>query len=72
MVPKELTMATATYAAMMQVSGECETSWPKMKATIEALAMGTEWEAKVNPKWVGRKTRSLHPEILNPVQAKIP
>ena len=32
--------------------------------------MGTEWEAKVNPEWVWRKTRSLHPEILNPVQAK--
>ena len=69
-VPKELTMAVATHATMMQVSGECEASGAKMKATIEALALGTDWESKVNPEYVWRKTRKEHPEILNPVQAK--
>ena len=69
-VPKELTMAVATHATMMQVSGECEESGAKMKATIEALALGTDWESKVNPEYVWRKTRKEHPEILNPVQAK--
>ena len=69
-VPAELTMGIATHAAMMQVSGEAEASGQKMKATISALAMGTDWENKVNSEYVWRKTRSLHPDILNPVQAK--
>ena len=69
-LPKQLSLAIATHATMMQVSGEAEASGSKMKATIQALAMDTEWENKVDPEYVWRKTRTLHPDILNPVQAK--
>ena len=70
MVPKELTMAVATHATMMQVSGECKASGEEMKAIIKILAIGTDWQLKVDPEYIWRKTRKEYPEILNSVQAK--
>jgi len=69
-VPLALTKAIAAHATMMQVSGESEASGPKMTATVIALTHGTKWEGQFNPDYAWRKTRAVHPEILNPVQAK--
>ena len=69
-VPRRLTMALATHATMMQVSGEAEASGAKMTATVEALVYNTKWQDKLDPGYVWRKTRTAHPDILNPVQAK--
>lgn len=69
-IPDILPSALAAQAVMMQVAGVGEASAKKMKVFVEGLTSGTEWEDKINPNYTWRKTRTQHPEILNPVKAK--
>ena len=55
---------------MMQVAGDGEALASKMKAVASALMIGTPHENAVNIDYLWRKTRSFHPEIMNPVKAK--
>lgn len=69
-VPEILPASLATQAVMMQVAGVGEASAKTMKVLVEGLVAGTEWEDKIDAEYTWRKTRSSHPEILNPVKAK--
>ena len=69
-VPHTLTYSLATHSTMMQVSGDGEASASKMKAVASALMIETPHENAVNIDYLRRKTRSFHPEIMNPVKAK--
>jgi hypothetical protein len=69
-IPEILPTALAAQAVMMQVAGVGEASAKKMKVLVEGLTSGTEWQEKINPSYIWRKTRTQHPAILNPVKAK--
>ena len=69
-VPEIVPAALASQAVMMQVAGVGEASSKKMKVLVEGLSSGTEWEDKLDPEYVWRKTRSSHPDILIPAKAK--
>ncbi len=56
---------------MMQVAGEGEASSIKIKCLTEGLVSQTKWEGVFNTPYCWRKTRGLHPEIMNQVRAKI-
>jgi hypothetical protein len=61
----------AQQSAMMQVAGEGEASSIKIKCLTEGLVSQTKWEGVFNTPYCWRKTRGLHPEIMNQVRAKI-
>ena len=70
-IPLTLCKALAQQSAMMQVAGEGDASSVKIKCLTEGLVAQTKWEGVFNTPYCWRKTRGLHPEILNPVRAKI-
>jgi hypothetical protein len=71
-IPFELVAALAKQSAMMQVASEGEASGKKIKALTEGLVTGTKWESVFSTtEYCWKRTRSQHPEILNPVRAKI-
>ncbi len=70
-VPSVLSKALWRQSAMMQVAGEGEASAKKMKAITEGLVTNTKWQGSFNKEYFWRKTRTSHPEIMNPVKAKI-
>ena len=55
----------------MQMVNEGEASSVKMKALTEGLVAKTKWQGVFNTEYCWRKTRKNHPEILNPVKAKV-
>ena len=57
-------------ASLATQAGVGEASAKTMKVLVEGLVAGTEWEDKIDAEYTWRKTRSSHPEILNPVKAK--
>ena len=69
-IPDELPRALATHAVMMQVSGGGEATGKKMVTTGAALLVGTQWEDKICPVNLWRKTRKRNPAILQPVKVK--
>ena len=56
---------------MMQVAGEGEASSVKMKALTEGLVANNKWEGVFSTEYCWRKARKNHPEIMNPVKAKV-
>ena len=70
-IPFQLVGALAKQSAMMQVASEGEASGKKIKALTEGLVTGTKWESVFSTEYCWKRTRSQHPEILNPVCAKI-
>ena len=70
-IPPTLCKMLAQQSAMMQVAGEGEASSVKIKCLTEGLVTQTKWEGVFNTPYCWRKTRKLHPEIMNPVRAKI-
>lgn len=70
-IPFQLVAALAKQSAMTQVASEGEASGKKIKALTEGLVTGTKWESVFSTEYCWTRTRSQHPEILNPVRAKI-
>ncbi len=70
-IPSKLCAALATQSAMMQLSSEGEASSVNMKALTEGLVAKTKRQGVFNSKYCWRKTQKNHPEILNPVKAKV-
>ena len=55
----------------MQVASEGKASGKKIKALTEGLIYDTKWESVFSTDYCWKRMRSHHPEILNPVCAKI-
>ena len=70
-IPSELCAGIAKQSAMMQVAGEGEASSVKMKALTEGLVANNKWEGVFSTEYCWRKARKNHPEIMNPVKAKV-
>jgi len=70
-IPSILCAALSKQSAMMQMVNEGEASSVKMKALTEGLVAKTKWQGVFNTEYCWRKTRKNHPEILNPVKAKV-
>jgi hypothetical protein len=56
---------------MMQVAGVGEALFVKMKALTEGLVANSKWEGVFSTEYCWRKTRNNHPEIMNPMKAKV-
>ena len=69
-IPKELTYALATHAMMMQATSDEEAKSANMTAIASAVLTGTKFEDEIDVNYLWRKTRTVHPDILNPVRAK--
>ena len=69
-IPDKLPRALVTHAVMMQVSGSGVATGKKMITTGAALLVGTQWEDKICPVNLWRKTRKQNPAILQPVKVK--
>ena len=70
-IPFQLCTALTKQSAMMQVASEGGASRKEIKALTEGLIDGTKWESVFSMDYCWKRTRSQHPEILNPVLAKI-
>ena len=70
-IPSKLCAALSKQSAMMQIANEGEASSVKMKALTEGLVANTKWQNVFSTEYCWRKTRKNHPEILNPVKAKV-
>ena len=70
-IPSKLCAALSKQSAMMHFANEREASSVKMKALTEGLIANTKWQNVFSTEYCWRKTRKNHPEILNPVKAKV-
>ncbi len=70
-IPSKFCATLSKQSAMMQFANEGEASSVKMKALTEGLVANTKWQNMFSTEYCWRKTQKNHPEILNPVKAKV-
>ena len=68
-MPDLVTKGLALHCTMKQLSGLGEATKGEMIATSQALVAGTEHEGKFAHEYAWRKTRSMHPEAIQPSMA---
>jgi hypothetical protein len=70
-IPSKVCAALSKQSAVMKFENEGEASSVKMKALTEGLVANTKWQNVFSTEYCWRKTQKNHPEILNPVKAKV-
>jgi hypothetical protein len=70
-IPSKLCAALSKQSTMMQVVNEGKALSVKLKVMAEGLIANTKWQNVFSTDYCWRKTRKNHPEILNPIKAKV-